>query len=195
MTSVSVPATHPRVAEYLARLDAAVGSLPHAEACDIVREIQVHIADALAGDSSDAGVTRVLASLGSPEALAASYRTELMFTRAGRSFSPWLLLRTAGSWARSGAKGFLVFLIGLAGYSAGLGLTLTVLLKPIIPRIGLWVGRGNFDFGMPGNTEGMHEVLGQWYIAVTTVLAFAILVATTQALRWLIRKRPARPLP
>lgn len=195
MTSVSVPATHPRVTDYLSRLDAAVGSLPHAEACDIVREIQVHIADALAGDSSDAAVTRVLASLGTPEALAQSYRTELLFTRAAHSFSPWLLLRTAGRWARTGAKGFLVFLVGLAGYSAGLGLTLTVLLKPVLPGIGLWVGRGNFDFGMPGNTQGMHEVLGQSYVPVTSVLAFVIIVGTMQALRWMIRKRPARRLP
>ncbi|HEV2117280.1 MAG TPA: hypothetical protein VGR48_14715, partial [Terriglobales bacterium] len=112
---------------YVARLNTAVGSLPHAEASDIVREIQTHINDKLAGDASDAAVERVLTSLGSPEALAENFRLELLLTRASRSFSPWLLLRTTGRWARSGVKGFAVFMIALFGYSMGLGLTVTLL--------------------------------------------------------------------
>ena len=47
MTNATAPATDPRIAVYLARLDAAVGRLPHAEAFDLVREIQVHISDKL----------------------------------------------------------------------------------------------------------------------------------------------------
>ncbi len=188
MTSAIAPGAHPKVAAYLARLDAAVGSFPHADACDIVREIQAHISDALAGDDTDAAVDRVLAALGSPEALAESYRTAVLFTRASRSFSPPLLLQTAWRWARSGAKGMAVFLIGLFGYSCALGLTVTVVMKPFIPGVGLWAGNGVFTFGLPGNTEGMRELLGQGYIPVTTVLAFVAAVGTTQALRWLIRK-------
>jgi len=182
-------AVHPKVVNYLARLDAAVSSLPHVEACDILREIQIHISDKLEGQNSDADVECVLAGLGSPEALAENYRMELMFTRAGRTFSPWLLLRTTGRWAKVGAKGFAVFMLALCGYGAGLALTVTVLLKPLLPKMGLWVGPGAFQFGMPPNTIGRYELLGQYYIPVTTVLAFAIVVGTTQALRWLIRKR------
>ena len=189
MTNATVPVTHPRVVDYLTRLDAAVSSLPHAEACDILREIQIHISDKLAAPHDDADVERVLAGLGSPEALAENYRMELMFTRASRTFSPWLLLRTTGRWARVGAKGFAVFLLGLFGYASGLALTVTVLLKPFFPRVGLWVGKGAFQFGMPPNTVGRHELLGQYYAPATTLLAFAIVVGTTHALRWLIRKR------
>ncbi len=105
MTSISVPIVHPRITEYLNRLDAAVASFPHAEACDIVSEIRAYISDALAEDTSDAGVDRVLASLGSPELLAENFRTELVFARAAHSFSPRLLLRTAWRWGRSGGKG------------------------------------------------------------------------------------------
>ncbi len=35
----------------------------------------------------------------------------------------------------------------------------------------------------------MREVLGQAYIPVMSVLAFAVVVGTMQLLRWLIRKR------
>jgi hypothetical protein len=190
MTNATAPATDPRIAVYLARLDAAVGRLPHAEASDLVREIQVHISDKLEGRSGDSDVERVLAGLGSPEELAEHFRTELLFTRASRTFSPWLLLRTTGRWAKMGSKGLAVFMLALLGYGSGLALTVTVFLKPLLPRqVGLWVGRGAFDFGMPPNTAGRHELLGPWYIPVTAALAFAIVVGTTQALRWLIRKR------
>ncbi len=172
MTSISVPIVHPRITEYLIRLDAAVASFPHAEASDIVSEIRAHISDALAEDTSDARVDRVLASLGSPELLAENFRTELVFARAAHSFSPRLLLRTVWRWGRSGAKGLAVFFIGLLGYAVGLALTITVLMKPFVSSIGLWVGHGILHLGS-GNTEGMREGLGQAYIPVTSVLAFA----------------------
>lgn len=188
MTNATLPAVNPLVVKYLARLDAAVGRLPHAEASDLVREIEVHIADKLEGHTDYAAIESVLKALGSPEELAANYRMELMFTRATRTFSPWLLLRTTARWAKIGAKGFAVFMLGLAGYASGLALTLTVLLKPFVPGIGLWVGPHSFDFGIQSETNA-HEVLGSYYPLVTTALAFAIVVGTTQALRWMIRKR------
>ncbi len=195
MASVTMPARNVKVVSYVARLNAAVGRLPHAEACDFVREIEAHISDKLEGRVDDAEVEGVLASLGSPEDLAQRYATELMFTRASRTFSPWLLLRTAARWAKAGAKGTAVFLFALCGYAAGFGLTLTVLLKPFIPSIGLWVGPHTFDFGTASNAPGVHEVLGPYYTPITTLLAFAIVVGTTQALRRMFLKRTAGSTP
>jgi hypothetical protein len=188
MTNATVPGVNPKVTDYVARLNAAVGRLPYAEACDLVREIGVHISEKLQGQSDDASVQRVLAALGSPEELAANYRAELMMARASRSFSPWQLLRAAAFWAKAGAKGIAVFLLALFGYTAGLALTLTVVMKPFLPKIGLWIGNGSFDFGMPSG-NATHELLGHWYIPVVTSLAFAIVIGTTQALRMLMRKR------
>ncbi len=189
MTNAPAPVIHPKIIDYLARLDAAVGYLPHVEARDIVREIQAHINDTLGGNCGDAAVEAVLASLGSPEALAEDFRMELLLTRASRSFSPWFLLRTTGRWARNGAKGLAVFMIALLGYGIGLAFTVTLLMKPFVPSVGLWIGRGTLQFGTPSDTASMHEVLGQAYVPVTTVLAFAAVLGTTHALRWLIRKR------
>lgn len=189
MTDTLAPAIHAKIKAYLERLDVAVGSFPHAEARDIVREIQAHISDKLGGDSNDAAVEQVLASLGPPEALARNFRMELLLTRASRSFSPWFLLRTTGRWARTGAKAFAVFMIALVGYSVGLALTTTLIMKPFVPSVGLWVGQGSLDFGTPSNMAHMHELLGQAYVPVTTALAFVIVFGTTRALQWLIQKR------
>ena len=189
MTNAIAPTTNPLVVAYLARLDAAVGRLPHAEASDLVREIQAHITDKLEGRWEDAEVERVLRSLGPPEQLAANYRMELMFTRARSTFAPWTLLRTTAHWAKVGAKGLVAFLIGVVGYSCGLAMTITVLVKPFVPSIGLWVGEGQFELGLPLDTSSRQELLGDYYIPIITLLAFAIVVGTTQALRWLIRKR------
>ncbi len=180
---------NPKIDAYLVRLDSAVARLPHADASDIVREIQAHIADKLTGQDDDAEVDRVLESLGSPEELASRYSMELLFTRASRTFSPWILLQTCARWAKTGAKGTAAFLLGLLGYGAGLALTITVVLKPFIPRIGLWVGGGTLQFGMPSSVIGRRELLGDLYIPVVTLLAFMIGVGTTQALRSMMRKR------
>ena len=189
MTNAIASATNPNISDYLARLHAAVGRLPHAEACDLVREIEAHIGDKLEGRTDDGTVQRVLAGLGTPEELAASYRAELMMVCASRSFSPWKLLRGAAYWAKAGAKGVAVFLLALFGYASGLALTITVLMKPFIPAVGLWVGKGVFEFGPMFDTAGKQELLGELYIPVVTALAFGIVIGTTQALRWLMKKR------
>jgi uncharacterized membrane protein len=188
MTNATVPGVNPKVTDYLARLNAAVGRLPHAEACDLVREIEVHISDKLEGRSNDSAVNHVLSALGTPEELAAGYRAELMLTRASRSFSPWELLRGAAYLAKAGAKGVVVFLLALFGYASGLALTITVLMKPFIHSVGLWVGDGVFQFGPTDMSPGKHEVLGDLYIPVVTVMAFVIVIGTTQGLRWLMKK-------
>jgi hypothetical protein len=186
----TIASTHPQVASYLSRLDAALAPLPHAEAKDILREIEAHINDAAANKADEAVIDRVLQKLGPPEKLAQSFGTEALMTQASHSFSPWLLLHTTWQWAKTGAKGFLAFLIALMGYGSGLGLTITVLLKAVAPsRVGLWIGPDLLVFGFAPRTPGVHELLGNAYIPVTTAMAFATVVATTQALRWLIRKR------
>ncbi len=173
------------------QLDSALAAIPGAEKDDILREIRAHIMDSLGGMISDeAAVERVLQPLGSTQQLAERYRTEFMLAHAGRSFSPWLLVRTTWRWAKTGVKGFMVFLLALVGYGTGAVLTITLLMKPLMPsRVGLWVGPGTVEFGTPSNAAGLHEVLGQWYIPFTTALAFGVVVGTSQLLRWLIRKR------
>jgi uncharacterized membrane protein len=195
MTFTTEP-TDIRVESYLNRLEAQLAGLPTDERQDIVREIRAHILDRTACNPGcfDETLARVLHLLGTPEQLAQRYKTERLLTRAGSSFSPWLLLATTWRWAKLGLKGTLAFFVAVIGYGAAFALTVAVLLKPLMPsRVGMWSGQGNFFIGVPVHRTGMHEVLGQSFIPVVVVLAFVAAVGTTFALRWIIRTRSSKP--
>jgi uncharacterized membrane protein len=180
-----------RIENYLSRLETAMARTSAEDAQDIVREIRAHIVDSVAGSTDrQTAVDRVLGLLGTPEELVRRYSTERQLRRASRSFSPWLLLRTCWSWAKIGVKGTLAFLIALFGYAMALGLTISIFVKPLMPsRMGLWIGPEGFNVGIPNHPEVMHELLGNYFIPVIAVAAFAFAIGTTQALRWMIRKR------
>ncbi len=183
------PALDIRIGHYLARLESALHDLPSHQTDDIVREIRAHIVERLeTSPDRQATVERVLASFGDPEDLAERYRTEFMLARAAHSYSPWLLLKTTGRWAMTGIRGFAVFMVAMVGYSMAAGFYLTAMLKPFMPtKVGLWVGRGSFDFGVRDSTEGVHELLGAYYTPVTLVLGILAVIGTTLLLRLLIR--------
>jgi uncharacterized membrane protein len=180
-----------QIENYLSRLEMAMASTSAEDKQDVVREIRAHIADSVASSSDrQAAVDRVLGLLGTPEQLARRYSTECQLKRASRSFSPWLLLSTCWSWAKIGVKGTLAFLIALFGYAMALGLTISIFIKPFMPsRMGLWIGPEGFNVGVPTHPEVMHELLGNYFIPVIAVAAFAFAIGTTHALRWMIRQR------
>jgi uncharacterized membrane protein len=180
-----------RIEAYLSQLEAALRRVPEEDKQDILREIQAHILDSAASAADpDRTVERVLRLLGAPEELAARYSAEHMFRRAGRSFSPLLLLRTCWSWAKIGVKGTLAFLIALFGYAMALGLTILIFVKPLMPsRVGLWIGPEGFNLGIGSHPEVMHELLGKYFVPVIAVAAFVFAIGTTHLVRWMIRKR------
>jgi len=177
------------IEQYVSHLRSSLESLPPPEREDILQEIRAHIMDSAGPAPDAAAIQQVLRALGTPEELGARYQTEFVLARASRSFAPWVLMRTAGRWAMISLRGFTAFLIGLVGYSLGIVLYITALLKPLMPRIGLWVGRGTVEIGTPGSEAGLHEVLGAYYIVVAFVVGFGAFLGTTQALRWLMRRR------
>lgn len=189
MTATQV--TNERIDAYMGRLDDALGSVLPSDREDILREIHTHIVESIAGAADrDAAVDRVLKLLGTPKELAGRYTTESLLTRASHSFSPVLLLHTCWRWAKLGTKGTLAFLVALFGYTLALGLTVTVFLKPFMPsRIGWWSGPEGFGIIIPDHPQLMHEWLGPYFVPVIAGVAFATAIGTTQALRWLIRKR------
>jgi uncharacterized membrane protein len=190
MTTIA-PMKDSRIEDYLGRLTNGLAAMGPAESDEIVREIRVHIQDSVSGAADpDNAVERVLRLLGTPEELADRYTTERLLTRAGYSFSPWVLLRTSWRWAKIGMTGTLAFFVALIGYTIALGLTVAVFLKPFLPsKVGMWVGSEGLNIGVPAHPEVMHELLGKWFVPVIAVCAFAFAIGTTQALRWLIRRR------
>jgi uncharacterized membrane protein len=195
-----VPITDAYVESYLTRLASALSAVAPAERDEIVREIRAHIQDSVSGaPDPDGAVDRVIRLLGEPEELAERYTTESLLTRAGHSFSPWLLLRTSWRWAKLGIKGTTAFLVALFGYTTALALTVAIFLKPFMPsKIGMWIGSEGLNIGVPAHPEQMHELLGHWFVPVIAIAAFAFAVGTTRALRWLILRRSsiaAYPMP
>jgi len=187
------PTTEERIATYLDRLDAALADVSTPQKDDIVREIRAHILDSVASSTDrEVAADRVLRLLGTPEELAECYNTECLLTRAGRSFSPWLLLRTCWRWAMLGMKGTLAFMLALVGYGTALALTVSVFLKPFVPGVGLWLGPHSFHVGVENPGE-MRELLGHWFVPVIAVAAFLVAIGTTHCLRWMIRRRNAAP--
>jgi uncharacterized membrane protein len=189
--TILVPITDNSVETYLTRLANALAAVAPEEKDEIVREIRAHIQDSVSGAPDPRGaVDRVIRLLGEPEELAERYTTESLLTRAGHSFSPWLLLRTSWRWAKLGITGMIAFLVGLFGYTTALALTVAIFLKPFMPsKIGMWVGSEGLNIGVPTHPERMHELLGRWFVPVIALAAFAFAVGTTRALRWLILRR------
>jgi hypothetical protein len=190
MTSLA-PLTDTCVESYLVRLSTALSAVGPAERDEIVREIRAHILDSVSSATdAAAAVDRVLRLLGAPAELADRYTTERLLTRAGRSFSPWLLLLTSWRWAKLGIAGTITFFVAFIGYGMALALTVAVFLKPFVPsRLGMWLGPKTLNVGVPDHPEAMRELLGHWFVPVIAVAAFAFAVGTTQALRWLITRR------
>lgn len=190
MTTSKTEIGDQRVQIYLGRLQKALGGIASEDREDILREIRAHILDSAAGSPDRTGaIDRTLRLLGTPEELAARYSTESMLTCASRSFSPWLLLHTCWRWAKLGINGTLAFLLAVIGYTITLAFTVALLLKPIMPsRVGLWVGPEGLNL-IPMHSHGMRELLGQGFIPVIALFAFATAVGTTQAVRWIMRRQ------
>jgi uncharacterized membrane protein len=181
-----------QVNNYLVRLRAALTGMTVSEREDIVEEIRMHIRERLS--DPQCSLERVLAGLGAPEALAQQYRTGLLVQRAQKSRSPFVILRAALRWAATGVEGFVVFVIALIGYAAGVGFLLFALMKPFFPaNTGLWVGPDQFAFNfrmgatMTNPASPVHEVLGWWLIPVCLVIGSLSLLLTTKLIQFLFR--------
>jgi hypothetical protein len=177
---------------YLLRFRLALTGLAQGDKEDLVSEISSHIVERLEDSSvpMDEVVDRTLAGLGTPEVLAARYRTEGLLQRASHSISPLLLLRATMRWAMTGLRGFFAFWVLLMGYLTASALYLTAVLKPFFPEnIGLWYGAGTFDMGYREANGGDAELLGPWYAPVALALGCLCVIGTTKFVRWMISKR------
>jgi uncharacterized membrane protein len=173
---------------YLTQLQSALTGMTIAERTDIVEEIRVHVRER--AETSALSVTEALNRLGPAEDLARDYCCGALVRKASTGFSPWLILRAAYAWAKTGSHGFLVFLAAIVGYALGGGLVLLALLKPLFPaETGLWVGPGVFELGFrPGNIPAAQEFLGIWLVPVCLIAGGLLLALTTLVMRSLMAK-------
>jgi uncharacterized membrane protein len=187
MTLTQPSATQPAEA-YLADLHTQLAPIPLAEREDILREISAHIRDAA---ESGTPLETVLARLGTPAQLASEYRDGQLIRTASRSVSPIVLLRATLRVAAKGITGLVVFCAAIFGYSVGVTLLLTGILKAIFPAYtGVWVANGHL---VNSGTQGFipqaptHEILGWWYLPIALLLGAALTAVTTIAIRAFLR--------
>src|SRR5258708_31219250 len=125
---------------YLSELRTLLRNLPEPEVSEIEAELRSHVRDSgTRGGLIESEVAATLARLGSPAALASLYDTDRLLVRAGRSRSPWLLLRSLFRWAAVSLAGICVLIPVAGGYLVAASLFMAALVKPFAPdRVGLW---------------------------------------------------------
>ena len=181
--------TEQQITDYLAALRTQLGLISLDDREEIVREINAHIRDS--AEQTGAPVDTILAQLGPPADLAAQYRDGLLIRRASRSFSPVSLMRGALRLATKGVFGVIVFFFGIFGYAIGGGLTLSGMLKPILPaNTGVWVLNGHLVSSgtlFPAPAPPAHEILGMWYVIIALVLGSLMILLTSFLIRSSLR--------
>lgn len=185
------------VADFLAKLERALRSLPADERQSILAEIKSHIDDRTAATGRP--VSEALESLGDPLELAQAYMEQRKLEDAVvRSAHGTLLITILEKTGRSLAAGFLG-LFALTCYLCSIVFACMAVLKPIIPQnVGYWVGPHMFAFAImdkaPPNTT---DVLGYAIIPVSVALCVAFFfigrALTRLGGRVLLRKSRALP--
>jgi uncharacterized membrane protein len=172
---------------YLSRLRTALAGLPAPEVEEILREFHSHILER--EEANQSNLQGIFGKLGSPEDIAALYRTDALVARARLTFSPLLMLRAASRVATKSFLGFVSLMIALFGYLTGAAFLWCAVMKPIWPqRIGLWVSDHRFSMGdMVDRGAHAQELLGWWIIPIGLVCGVVLILLTTLLLRWLLR--------
>jgi len=187
-----------RLDGYLEDLRARLGALPEAQVAEIVAELRSHVRDSAEGELTDGVVAAALERLGSPAELASLYETESLLVRAGRSESPWLLVKGLCRWATVSIAGAFAFLGLIIGYVVAASFLCAALVKPFAPdRVGLWMAGDEISLHLglvePPPAQG-NEVLGWWIVPLGLLLGAAALWLTRWLARWAIRRFRREPL-
>ncbi len=137
---------------YFSELESKMAGLPKPARQEFLQELRAHVHDRLQQTTEPTAkpiedqCRAVLAALGAPEEIARHYLIEAALSRARRSNSPLLLLRSTLRWALTGMQGFAVFMAALVGYMTALGFYVLAILKPIFPHnVGLYAGSFGFN--------------------------------------------------
>lgn len=195
---MSTPAKiHDPFADYLQLISAGLKHIDAIERNDALAEIRSHLAERaqqFRAQGSAHPEQDAIRALGDPKILAAQFSSEALEQKARRSFSPWVLLRAAWWMAMLGARGTVVFVIGLLGYSFAVAALIAPIVKVFVPQTGVWIGPHGFVIGVPSNPPSGHEIAGSNFAYLMVILAFVSGSAITFLLRWLMRVwKPAKP--
>lgn len=190
MTATSVSAEKGSIQEYLKKIAAGLKGIDDAQKHEILAEITSHLSERIAelrAHGEPHPTEQAISSLGDPAELASQFVAEARTSRGIHSYAPWTLLRRAARAARSGTRGFLIFLIALFGYGFAVAGLIAAAMKPFVPGMGLWVWRFGMVWGVPPDWAAKHELLGPYFIPASILLSFVFGSSTTLLLRRLTK--------
>jgi uncharacterized membrane protein len=174
--------------DYLGQIDQILQGrkLSNASRIDILSELKSHLIDrAKELDSMDGAIR----AMGDAQEIAAQFALLGQTKAASQSHSPATLLNAAWNLATLGARGFLLFLSGVIGYTFALAGLFVAVLKVLEPsEVGFWIGDGQLVWGIPATTEGLTELAGNWFIPISLWMAFVFGFGTTMYLRRRLRR-------
>jgi uncharacterized membrane protein len=178
-----------KVDSYLAELRRCLGELPPEEVRDILQEIRGHILERTeaSGALTEERLVTILKALGRPEEIAPLYQVDSLVAKARASLSPRVVMRGIHRWSVVSAWGFVLFLLGIVGYTTGFSLMISALGKILFPHdVGAWLYPGGFSIGTNSNPAA-RDVLGWWLVPVGMTVGAMTVIATTRLLRWTLR--------
>ena len=104
------------------------------------------------------------------------------------TLSPIKVLRTAARWTVAGVQGYLVFVVALTGYLLAASFYICALLRPFFPRnVGFYISDQGLNIAQFPVQHG-HEVLPNYFIAITIFAGYLVTFGTTMLIRSLIRR-------
>jgi uncharacterized membrane protein len=188
---VNLMTSNPMIESYFDALATQLADLPPAKRDEVIRELRAHVADRLeqiAVPTTD-DCRSVLAAMGTPLEIARQYRLELVLNRSAWKISPWSLLRTLFRWTLTGIQGYVIFIVAMVGYTVGVCLYVTALLRPLFPHnVGFfWSEQGVNLAHFPDPPPGT-EMLGPYYIPFAVFFGFLWTLGTTLTIRYIIRR-------
>src|SRR5215469_14814987 len=139
MTATALSAEQSSIQKYLKQISSGLNGIDDAQKHEILAEISSHLSERIAelrAHGEPHPTEQAISSLGDPAELASQFVTESRTSHGIHSYAPWTLLRRAARAARSGTRGFLIFLIALFGYGFAFGGLVAAALKPFIPEMG-----------------------------------------------------------
>lgn len=190
MIMTALSADKSPIEEYLKQISAGLKGIDDAQKHEILAEISSHLSERIAelkAQGEPDPTEQAISSLGDPAELAFQFVTEAPTSQGIHSYAPWALLRRAGRAARSGTRGFLIFLIALFGYGFAVAGLIAAAMKPFVPGMGLWVWRFGMVWGVPPSGAAKHELLGPYFIPASILLSFVFASGTTLLLRRLTK--------
>lgn len=172
---------------YMSKVERLIGGLPREGQQEIRKEIGSHLYEML-HNYPELSVEQALERFGQPDVFLPEWVVLKKMELAANSFDPLRILRAlALGIRRHSVHAFKYALFGVL-YLLTFAFGILTILKLIFPaQTGLLVHSKGFAFGYTTDLNGMHEVMGWWFLPFSIFMTLLLYVIITLLLRTALR--------